>query len=310
MTTAGDAKFAITGASGFVGRQLVQHLQSRGLSTISLDRRNTPDFSDQAVLQTHFAGCRAVIHLLGRAHILNVKNDPTEELAAFRRVNRDMALASARAAADAGVPLFIHVSSVAVLGAKATAYPLCDTSPTSPSTPYGISKLEAEDALEEFGNHSGLRVLSLRPPLIYGPGAPGNFARLVSAIRRGWPLPFGLVTENRRTFVSVENLSEAIETALARPKQTSGRFIVADSESLSTRATIEAIAAGMGKRARLLPVPPGLIGGLLSTARRTAMAQQLIGSLEFDGSRLYDALDWRPRISPRDGLGRMGKANA
>lgn len=301
---------AVTGASGFVGRNLLRHLQSSGITTVALDRTNTPDFSDRQNLKRQFSGCRTVIHLLGRAHILHPGSDPKAELAAFRKVNVDLAVTTAQSAADAGVMQFIYISSVSVFGALSSSHPLDDVSPASPITPYGISKLEAEDTLEAFGRQSGLSVLSLRPPLIYGPGAPGNFARLVSAIRRGWPLPFGSVTDNRRTFVAAENLSEAIGAALVRSNPPAGRFIVADDESLSTRDAVEAIAKGMGRPARLLPAPTGLAAAFLSVAGKGTMAQQLFGSLEFDSSGLFRALDWKPSVSPREGLASMGRAAA
>lgn len=301
---------AVTGASGFVGRNLLQHLRSRGIAAVALDRTNTPDFSDREILKKRFSGCRTVVHLLGRAHILRPGNDAAGDLAAFRRVNVDLALTAAQAAADAGVEQFVYISSVSVFGALSASHPINDASPISPVTPYGVSKAEAEDALEAFADRSGLSVLSLRPPLVYGPGAPGNFARLVSAIRRGWPLPFGSTTDNRRTFIAAENLSEAIGRALARSNPLMGRFIVADNESLSTRDTMEAIAKGIGRPARLLPLPSGLTAALLSTAGKGAMAQQLFGSLEFDGAALFRALDWRPSVSPREGLAAMGRAAA
>jgi nucleoside-diphosphate-sugar epimerase len=307
VTFPGNVHCAVTGASGFVGRGLIEHLRSRGIPTRALDRTNIPDFLDRSRLQEAFAGFNCVVHLLGRAHIRTGANIAAE-LSEFRGVNVDMALAAARAAASVGVTRFIYVSSVSVFGAQSSVEPISDVTPPSPATAYGISKLEAEDALEEFDRSNDLSIITLRPPLIYGPHAPGNFARLVSAVRAGWPLPFGLATENRRTFLSLDNLCQAIERMATGPGPTTGRFIVADDQSISTRATIEAIAEGMDWQARLLPIPPGLMSGLLSVAGMGGVAHQLFGSLEFDASALFQELDWKPSVSPREGLRQMGRA--
>lgn len=286
---------------------MTEYLISRGVSVAPLDRTTIPDFTDIASLKRAFLGCDCVVHALGRAHIFK-RGEPAIDLSEFRRINVDMALTAARATADAGVPQFLFISSVAVFGMQSSHMPVSDPAAVRPTTPYGISKAEAEDALEDFGSRNGLAVLTLRPPIIYGPGAPGNFGSLVSAIRKGIPLPFSRVTGNRRTFLARDNLSDAVLRAVQKRRFITGRFIVSDSESVSTRATIEAIAKGLRRPARLLPFSPKVLSAILSGVGARTVAAQLIESLEFDAGGLRQALDWQPAISPHEGLRRMGAA--
>ena len=304
--TSQTPRCAITGATGFVGRGLVPYLSAKGLEVRTIARQPDADTLDIDKLARAFEGCDSIVHLLGRAHILG--QDGPDALVQFRHVNVEMARAAADAGVKAGARKFVFISSVAVFGRNSAADTLDDNTPTDPKTPYGASKLEAENTLREIAARHALSLAILRPPIVYGPGAPGNFARLTGAIRRGLPLPFGRVTQNRRTYLARENLCSAIEAAIRFTGQMSKAHVIADSASLSTRATIQAIAAGTGRAARLIPVPPSLLHAGLRALGRGAMADQLVGSLQFD-SRGFSALTgWTPTLSPQQGLAEMGGA--
>src|ERR1700679_217303 len=187
--TSQTPRCAITGATGFVGRGLVPYLSAKGLEVRTIARQPDADTLDIDKLARAFEGCDSIVHLLGRAHILG--QDGPDALVQFRHVNVEMARAAADAGVKAGARKFVFISSVAVFGRNSAADTLDDNTPTDPKTPYGASKLEAENTLREIAARHALSLAILRPPIVYGPGAPGNFARLTGAIRRGLPLPFG-----------------------------------------------------------------------------------------------------------------------
>jgi nucleoside-diphosphate-sugar epimerase len=298
----------VTGASGFIGSWLTRRLLADGRFGVrGAVRRDTPlplgvgrvIVSDQA-LGTDWApavdGATAVIHLAARAHITcETSRDP---LAEFRRVNVDGTERLARQAAAAGTRRFVFLSSVGVNG-QIGSYTERDA--PNPTSPYAISKHEAELVLRAVADETGMDVVIIRPPLVYGPGAPANFRSLVHAVASGWPLPLGAV-HNRRSLVSLENLLDFIVTCVVKPAAAHETFLVSDGDDLSTTDLIQRLARAMGRRPLLLPVPEGVLFGLAALAGRREMAQKLLGSLQVDISKARDLLGWSPPCSVDEGL--------
>lgn len=285
---------AVTGASGFVGSAMVSRLANDPAFEVracyrrapeqapdGCEVRIVPELSDEAAWQQAFAGAGAVVHTAARAHVMNERAD--DALAAYRRVNVDGTLAVARAAAAAGVGRFVFLSSIKVNGESTPIdRPFRETDPPVPEDAYGISKREAEDVLHELMQATGLEVVVLRAPLIVGPHAKGNVARLRRWIARGLPLPLGGI-ENLRSLIDLDSLCEATVAALTREAAAGRTYLLADRD-LSTPDFVRELAAGLGKPARLLPVPVGLLrfGGRLSG--RVGEVDRLVGSLRVDAS--------------------------
>lgn len=305
-------KVLVTGASGFVGGAVCRRLLADGHQVVAAVRRDDaflpldvearrvgelgPDTDWRAAL----AGCDAVVHLAARAHVMNER--AADPLALFRRVNRDGAVRLAEQAVAAGVPRFMLVSSIKVNGEGTPAdRPYHADDPPAPVDAYGVSKAEAEAALAGLATRTGLSLAIVRPPLVHGPGAKGNLAALMKALALGLPLPLGAL-DNRRSLVGVDNLADALAFLLANGAQ--GRFLVRDGEDVSTPQLIRLLAEGAGLRARLLPVPPALLGLAGRLTGKGAAIQRLTGSLVVDDSPLR-ALGWVPPLSLRQGLARM-----
>ncbi len=260
---------AVTGASGFIGTALCNALAGRGVPLREVTRaagavkeagRERAVIADLtlAELRPAFVGADVVVHLAGRAHRL--RSDGDDALTQYRRVNVEGTRAVVAAAAASGVGRVLVASSVKAVG-ESNLEPWTEATPAAPADDYGRSKLEAEAAALEAGRALGSEVVIMRFPLVYGPRAPANVRRLVALVRRGWPLPLGAIS-NRRSQLSLGNLIAAID-ALSAARGIGGQtFFVADGIDLSTPALIRAIAAGMDRPARLIPVPAGLLRAL------------------------------------------------
>lgn len=307
----------VTGASGFVGRHVAAELQRRSIK-VRVARRANGSYSvsdsglevlalpGSGVVPADWAdlveGCRAVIHLSARAHVLQDSHE--DQTQAFRIANVDFARACAEAAARAGVGRFIFMSSVGVYGGTSGAQPFRIDSELAPHTPYARSKADAESALVEVVSRSDMALTVIRPPLVYGHGAPGNFGTLVRALKRGWPLPFGSVTGNRRSFVAVDNLVDLVITCLDHPAATNQFFLVSDGEDLSTADLLRRLGAAMGRPARLLPVPMRVLALGAKLLGKPEIFQSLCSSLQVDMSKTRDLLGWQPPIGVDEGLKR------
>lgn len=307
----------VTGASGFVGRHMVAELLRRsikvraavragGTARLPVSEAEVVWLSGSGLAVADWAdavaGCRVVIHLAARAHV--VRDEHADPAKAFHLANVDFARACAAAAASAGVERFIFMSSVGVHGGASETRPFHAGSDLAPHTPYAHSKADAERALTEDVRGSGMALTVIRPPLVYGPGAPGNFGALVRAVARGWPLPLGLVTHNRRGFVAIDNLVALIVTCLDHPAAANQAFLVSDGEDLSTADLLRRLGAAMGRPARLLPVP---VRGLALGAKllgKPEVFQSLCGSLQVDMDKTRELLGWRPPIGVDEGLRR------
>lgn len=282
-------RLLITGATGFVGQCLVPYLQDRGYDLRLVGRREVGDFDGNTDWSMHLNGVDAVIHLAGRAHVM--QETQANPIDIYRQVNRDGTLRLARQAQDAGIGRFVFMSSVKVMGER-SGHPLSGRDTPAPCDPYGISKHEAEIALADLG--SAMDVVSLRPPMVYGPGVKGNFLTLLKAVRKGLPLPLGAV-HNKRSMIYVGNLAAAVEAALTCP---AGSYLPSDGQDLSTAGLIRLIADSMGKKPCLPPVPIACLRLAGRLTGRSGMIQRLTDSLQVDGK----IPGWQPPYTPQQGI--------
>lgn len=278
----------ITGATGFVGRTLVPAVRAAGHEVRGLSRANGPALDDaSADWGPHLDGCGAVVHLAAMVHVMKGAAALAQK---FHAVNVDGTARLASAAAEAGVGRFVLLSSVKVHGESGH---LSESSPRTPRDPYGCSKRDAEDVVREIGQRTGMEVVIVRPPLVYGPGVRANFAALAGAVRRGMPLPFGLI-HNQRSLVSVGNLSHLLATCLVHPNAANDAFLVSDGEDLSTPDLIRRMAGAMGRTPRLVPVPESFLRAVAGLAGRRAEVDRLLGTLTVDIGKARRVLGWTP----------------
>jgi nucleoside-diphosphate-sugar epimerase len=296
----------VTGASGFVGRALCETLAGRGHGVVPAVR-NLQGITGERVIgdigqQTNWCellgGLQAVVHLAARVHVM--QDRATDPLTSFRAVNTDGTLNLARQSAAAGVKRFVFVSSIKVNG-EGQVLPYLETNPPAPQDAYAVSKWEAEQGLLEIATVTGMEVVVLRPPLIYGPGVSANFARLMHLVDKGWPLPFGLVS-NRRSLLYLGSLVDAVNLCIEHPAAANQTYLVADGEDVSTPELIRLLADCMGKSARLLSVPPGWLEFAASLLGKRQEMRRLLGSLVIDSEKLRQELGWVPPYSMHEGL--------
>jgi nucleoside-diphosphate-sugar epimerase len=282
----------VTGATGFVGRRLVQQL---GPTAQTLSTRTSPD-----TWPTILKGKLCVVHLAARVHVM--EDGAADPLSEYRKVNVDSTLELARQAVVAGVKRFVFVSSVKVNGEQTQAgKPFRADDIPAPQDPYGVSKMEAELGLRALAKETGLEVVIIRPPLVYGPGVKANFASMVKWLQRGVPLPLGAI-HNRRSLVGLDNLVDLIITCSQHPAAANQTFMVSDGQDMSTTELLRSVAAALGKPARLLPVPQALLEWAASLLGKRAVAQRLFSSLQVDMAATRQLLDWTPPVSLEQGL--------
>jgi UDP-glucose 4-epimerase len=297
----------VTGASGFVGRHVAPALARDGWS-VRRAVRSPEGVDDEVVIESigpetdwtaALAGVDAVVHLAARVHHKHEEH----AVQLYRNVNIAGTLHLARCAATAGVRQFIFVSTVLVHGrSNEGRAPFSEDDILTPRGLYGMSKAAAEAGLRTLARDSDMKISVIRPPLVYGAGAKGNFALLTRAVNLGMPLPFGAI-HNHRAFLAVQNLSSFIQRRLAHPDPASNFeiFLVADKEQVSTPEFIERLAKAAGKSSRLFGMPPDLLGTLLSLMGRQDTHDSLIGSLELNLSKAI-ATGWQPQVSLDEGL--------
>ncbi|RQO36113.1 UDP-glucose 4-epimerase [Herminiimonas sp. KBW02] len=291
----------VTGANGFVGRSLCEALRARGTSFIPVVRKKNHN-SEIAIgdlrVDTDWGialrGCDAVIHLAARVHVMN--DTTSDPLAAFRAVNVDATLNLARQAVAAGVKRFVFVSSVKVNGEETGEHPFTAFDEAAPTDPYGQSKLEAEIALQELAQVTGLELVIVRPPLVYGPGVRANFLRLMQLVRIGLPLPLGAI-KNRRSMVAVDNLVDLLILCAGHPAAAGQTFMVSDDHDVSVSELLRMLAKAMRKRSMLLPLPARVLSGAAAVLGKSAVANRLLGSLQVDIKHTKTTLQWHPPVS-------------
>ena len=299
-------KALVTGATGFVGTALRARLAASRHEVVPAVRSKSGlphevvvgNLDASTDWRPALTGCDVVIHLAARVHVMNdAAQDP---LALYRATNTEATLNLARQAAQAGVKRFVFISTIKVNGEGCDAAYL-ETDVPAPTDAYAISKWEAEQGLQRIAAETGLEVVILRPPLVYGPGVKANFLRLMQMVKRGWPLPLGAIY-NRRSLLYLGNFVDAIRLCVEHPDAASQTFLLDDGEPVSTPELIRALARAMGRPARLPAVPVGVLelGGAL-LGKREAVAR-LTGSLFVDGSAIRSRLGWVPPYTMQQGL--------
>lgn len=302
----------VTGAAGFVGRALCDGLLRHGKAIRGTFRQNA---GRQALLEcveptvigtinaitdwkAALRGCEVVVHLAARVHAM--EDTAQNRLALYRVTNTDATLNLARQAAQAGVKRFVFISTIKVNG-EGRDTPYRETDAPAPEDPYAISKWEAEQGLRQIEQETGLEVVILRPPLVYGPGVKANFRRLLDTIARGWPLPLGAI-RNQRSLLYLGNFVDAIRLCVEHPDAAGQTFVLDDGTPVSTPELVRAVAHAMGRPARLLPIPAGWLEVAGAMVGKRAAVARLTGSLYVDGSEIRSRLGWTPPYSMADGL--------
>ena len=310
-------KIAVTGANGFVGHSLVRQLAVNNHQLLAyvrqpgdfvrLDRTTTvaaPKLDPHSDWQfRHELGIDVLVHLAARAHVL--KDTSADPLTEFRKVNVAGTANLARQAAKAGVKRFVFLSSIKVNGEFTEAgQPFTADDVPAPEDPYAISKYEAERLLRQIAAETGMEVVIIRPPLVYGPGVKANFESMMRWLARGVPLPLAAVTENHRSLIALDNLVGLIVTCLIHPAAANQTFLVSDGEDLSTAGLLMRLSAAMGKPARLFYVPPALLKLGATLLNKPDIYQRLCGSLQLDSAKTRQLLGWAPPVSVDEGLRR------
>ncbi len=308
----------VTGAFGFVGSALCHRLDNLNHQVVATTReikvhQNTLASSSRLVtsvsvgdlgLSTDWSqslkGVDAVVHLAARVHVL--RETVTDPLSEFRKVNVVGSLNLAEQAAVAGVRRFIYISSIKVNGEATNLDQRFKASDSpAPEDPYAISKFEAEAGLHKIALETGMEVVIIRPPLVYGPGVKANFHSMMRWLDRGLPLPLGAI-KNKRSLVALDNLVDLIVTCIDHPAAPSQIFLAGDGEDLSTTELLERLAKAMGKPARLIPIPSRVLKIAAAMLGRGDIARRIFGSLQIDISKTCDLLDWVPPVTVDEAL--------
>lgn len=313
-------KILVTGATGFVGSPLARFLSSQEHQVIGAVRSapvSINDFSGvefKTIGDIHgsldwmpcLKGVEAVVHLANRAHVMHESD--ANPLALYRSVNTEGTLQLARQAAAAGVKRFIFISSVKVNGESTlSGQRFSPASEYIPTDPYGLSKYEAEQGLKELSLKTGMEVVIIRPPLIYGPGVKANFLKMMQWVEKGIPLPLSSIT-NQRSLLGIENLLDFISVCLTHPKAADQTFLISDDHDVSTTELLKEIASAMHRSSRLLPIPQFVLEKGLILLGQGHIAERLCASLQLDITLAKTLLSWRPPYSFRDQISKTAAA--
>jgi nucleoside-diphosphate-sugar epimerase len=304
-------KILVTGANGFVGKSLCKALFGQGWAVRAITRTKssqTDDF-EQAVVSSidgatdwsaALRDVNIVIHLAARVHVM--AEHSANPLAEFRKVNVEGTLNLAQQAAKAGVRRFVYMSSVKVNGEHTEIdKPFSETDAANPQDAYGVSKCEAEQGLKRIAEETGMEVVIIRPPLVYGAGVKANFASMLRTVKRGILLPLGAI-HNKRSFVYVDNLVSLILRCIDHPAAANQTFLVSDGHDISTTELLRGCADALDVKARFLPIPQKLVEVCAAILGKQDVAQRLCGNLQVDISKARTLLGWIPPISVADGL--------
>ena len=303
-----NTNILLTGANGFIGTALLRTLRQRGDAVRALARR--PAAADILPMPALEAGAdwravlqdsQVVVHTAARAHRIAEQAADAAILSAFHAVNTTGTLHLAKQAAACGVARFVFLSTIGVNG-SVSEQPLTEQDAARPDTPYAESKWAAEQGLWQIAEQTGMEIVIIRPPLVYGPQAPGNFGRLARAVERGWPLPLASIVGNRRTMIGLDNLVDLIVTTLDHPAAANQLFLAGDDESLSTADLLQRMGRVLGKKSPCFPFPPRWLDVCLRQLGRESMAKGLCRSLEINNAKAKAQLGWRPHLTVDQGL--------
>lgn len=311
----------VTGASGFLGSAVFSAAKARGLNVRPVLRRFestmhfigtpvstviVPSLAADTDWSIALLNVDAVIHCAARVPERNDKS--INSLAVFRDINVAGTLNLAMEAAKSGVKRFVFVSSIKVNGERtSTDVPFRSSDVPCPEDAYGISKCEAEVGLHKIASETGMELVIVRPPLVYGPRVKGNFLTMLRCLQHGIPLPLGSITENRRSLVALDNLVDLLVKCIDHPAAANETFLVSDGVDLSTADLLRRLGVAMDKPARLLPVPPVLLRAAAMLSGKGDMVQRLLGDLQVDISHTCKILGWKPPISVDEGLRRAAR---
>lgn len=299
-------KVLVTGASGFVGRSLCDTLAHAAYELAPAVRAPcglpgeyvVGNIGAETDWRGALQGVHAVVHLAARVHVMH--DSVVDPLAVFRSINTAGTLNLAHQCAAAGVQRFVFVSSVKVNGEERAA-PYTEADTPAPEDAYALSKREAEQGLWKIAAETGLEVVILRPPLVYGPGVGTNFLALLRTVVRGVPLPLGAIN-NQRSLIYVGNLVDAIVRCIEHPAAAGQTFLVSDGEAVSTPELVRRMATALGRHARLVALPVPLLRLAVTLAKKPALVTRLVGSLAIDSSKIRRELDWSPPFTLDEGL--------
>lgn len=287
------SRIAVTGASGFIGRVLSAQLRAAGREVVPVTR-------DSLALN----GADAVVHLAARAHV--VRESSADPLAEFRSANVAGTESLLEAAIQGEVRRFVFVSSIGVLGSDSGARAFKASDPACPVEPYARSKWEAEQRVRALAAGTATQFVIVRPPLVYGPGVKGNFLRLLRLVHSGVPLPFARC-DARRSFIGVDNLCTLLAACVDHPDAAGQVLLAADGEDVTLPGLLTAIGRGLGRPARLIGAPWGLVEALAKLAGRGGDLARLSGSLRVDDGATRQLLGWRPGVSFEAGIRAMAE---
>ena len=304
----------VTGANGFVGRALCGRLAEDAHAVVPAVRGAcglageviVGNIDGEPAWRSALGNCDAVVHLAARVHVMH--DMAINPLTVYRATNTDATLNLARQAAKVGAKRFVYLSSIKVNGeATEPDRPFHADDPPAPEDAYAISKYEAEQGLMVIAKETGMEVVIIRSPLVYGPGVKGNFASLVKWVRKGLPLPFG-VLKNKRSLVALDNLVSFIALCADREKSPTAAnkvFLISDGEDVSTTELLHMVAMIYGKKVFFIPVPQGWLNIVAKMLGKAEVASRLLGSLVVDNSPACDVLGWHPVVTMEEQLRKM-----
>ncbi|MEZ8723959.1 UDP-glucose 4-epimerase family protein [Vibrio pomeroyi] len=302
-------KVLVTGSTGFVGSRVVELAEEFDWEVLSVLRNVTQANANCFLVssigaETDWSGALGdvdcIVHCAARVHQMNESEQ--DALTAYRETNTLGTLNLAKQAAEAGVKRFVFVSSIKVNGEfTEPGAPFQPNLNNIPKDPYGLSKYEAEVALTQLSKETGLQVVIIRPPLVYGPGVKANFLSMMRIIEKGIPLPFGSI-HNKRSLVYLDNLSSLILTCCEHPSAPGYTFLASDGQDVSTTKLMQTIALSMNKTPRLLPIPMSWIQWVASVIKKQHIAQRICGSLQVEARLTKDILGWVPPVTFDEGI--------
>ncbi|MFA0509585.1 MULTISPECIES: UDP-glucose 4-epimerase family protein [Vibrio] len=305
----------VTGSTGFVGSRIVELARERDWAVIPVVRKQIEPLTNSLLIpsidastdwSSAFEGVDCVVHCAARVHQMN--ESAQGALTAYRDINTLGTLNLAKQAAEAGVKRFVFVSSIKVNGEFSEPnLPFEPNLKNTPQDPYGLSKYEAEVELAKLSKDTGLEVVIIRPPLVYGPGVKANFLSMMRLIDKGIPLPFGAI-KNQRSLVYLDNLSDLILTCCEHPSAPGYTFLASDDQDVSTTQLMQTIAHTMGKSPRLIPIPMSWIQAGSSALKKKHIAQRICGNLQVEIGLTKETLGWKPPVSFEQGIKRTVEA--